>query len=240
MHGANDVQLPPAPRRGIFEGSAGVLRELLRTPRLRQSIEVVLGGLDPENAPSLVRAVTADHALFLDLLASAPALWNAAVGAARELLGTIAREPEGVLRSVSAPLLRELDAEGLGRAAGLALGLVMRARGDVEVERALEALGRGATRGAAEALAGLDVDLGSLPERFVAAALRHADAIAARLGPASLDPGSPTSRAVLALAEGLPRLAARHPDFVEGVARPVVSALRATLARRTPEAGDAR
>jgi hypothetical protein len=237
---ATAVASAPAPRRGVIEGGARVLRELLRTPRVRRSIEIVLAGLDPENAPSLVRAVTEDQALALDLVASAPALANASFAAARELLSVAAGEPAGLLRALTARLLGELDAEELGRAAGLGLVLVRRLRGDDSVALALARLGRGVERGVAEALERHEGDGGALPERAVEAALRRAGAIAARLGPESLEAGSPTARAVRALALGIPGLAERHPAFVEGVVRPLAGALRAALAPRVAEVADER
>lgn len=155
-------QPPRVPRRGVIDGASRVLRELLRTPRVRRSIEIVLNDLDPENAPGLVRALTEDHALFLDLVSAAPAAANASIGAARELLAQVMSEPEGLLRDVMVRLLGDIDAERLGRTAGLGLGLVLRLGRDDEVRRAVEDLRSGVRRGFSAALEELGVDEGAL------------------------------------------------------------------------------
>ncbi len=115
-------------RRGIIEGSARILGELIRTPRVVKSVRIVLDNLDAPAAPELVRTILyADSSLLFDAVASSPALANAAVLGVRELFTQVLALPEALLRRMLPRLLSEVQGEALGEAAGLALRALGRA-----------------------------------------------------------------------------------------------------------------
>jgi hypothetical protein len=109
-------------RRGVIDGGARILGELLRTPRIVKTARIVLSNLDPEAAPTLVRTVMyADSMLFFDVVSAAPALANAAVLGTREVCEQLLALPEELLHRFIPRLLEEVSAEQLGEAAGLAV-----------------------------------------------------------------------------------------------------------------------
>jgi hypothetical protein len=134
-------------RRGVLAGSAAVLRELLRTPRIQRSIEVVLGDLDPENAHRFVDVLMEDPSLPLDLLTSAPAVANAGANATRALLDKVASYPPKLLREFTARVIDSVDGETLGAASGKALSLTIAIGGGDEVRAAMSRLSAGFSRG---------------------------------------------------------------------------------------------
>jgi len=106
----------------VIDGGARILGELLRTPRIVKTARIVLGNLDPEAAPALVRTIMyADSMLFFDVVTAAPALANAAVLGAREVCEQVLTLPEELLRRFVPRLLEEVSGEQLGEAAGLAV-----------------------------------------------------------------------------------------------------------------------
>lgn len=211
-------------RRGVIGGSARVLRELLRTPRARRSVEIVLENLDPESAPELVEAALDDPALALDLIASAPAAANAGALASRALAERLLGFPPRLVRSFVARLIRGLDAEEMGRAAGAAAALAHSMRSD-EVAAALESFGRGLRRGFDAALVRRRLDRGALLDVAVDLSLDQAGRLVARAGPPS-----PAARAVERLSQGLVTIARENPAAVEGVLRPLAEAIQQALA----------
>jgi hypothetical protein len=115
-------------RRGVIDGSARIIGEVLRTPRIVKTARIVLGNLDPAAAPALVRAVMfTDSMLFLDAISAAPALVNAAVLGAREVCEQLLAMPADLLHRFGPRLVAEVSGEQLGETAGLALVAVGRA-----------------------------------------------------------------------------------------------------------------
>ena len=158
-------------RRGVIAGSAAVLRELLRTPRVRRSLDVLLGELDPENAPRLAHALMEDPSIPFDLLTAAPRLCNAATGALSALLVRLGAYPPRLLQSLLARIMDELDAEQAGALVGTALGIAVRAHQGADVARAASAIGEGFSRGFTRALASHDIDAKTLFQRVLGRAL---------------------------------------------------------------------
>ena len=107
---------------GVIEGLSRILRELLRTPRFRESARILLDGLDPGEAAALVKTLwSEDPELFLGLLSGLPSLASAAIEGGAELLRIIAYFPPELRESLAAGITAEFDAERLGEAAALLL-----------------------------------------------------------------------------------------------------------------------
>ena len=200
-----------AKRRGIIEGSSRVLRELLRAPRVRKSIEILVGNLDPESAPLLVRAVMDDRKQFLDVLSATPKLANAASGAARSLAEGLLAFPDPLLRDYASHALDTLDAEGLGEAAG-----------------ALAVLGRRLLKEAEGSAGGqLDRLAGEARSGFRAALAR-----------AGHDEAEILDGAVEALADRIRRTAREDRDLRRRVVQPLAEAWRDALEEDRARTGD--
>lgn len=222
----------PVPRRGPIEGISRILRELLRTPRFKKTIGILVSELDPENAGLLVRTLMwEDPEFFLSLLGAAPDVVNAGVNGLGELVRQLSNFPRGLLASFISIILEGLDAEGLGRA----LGDTRRLLGEVAVsggEELLESLA-GLLRRFAAGLTGSPAAPGSAPvsaEAFIDAVLPAAGAIAATLGREASREGSEVNLAVGRLADGVKRIASDNPEFVQSVVAPLVAAGKAALA----------
>ncbi|MBU1943651.1 MAG: hypothetical protein KKE36_08275 [Actinobacteria bacterium] len=108
-----------APRNGPIEGTGRILAELLRTPRFKQTVSILLSELDPQNAALLVRTLLwTDPEFSLGLMAAAPDLLNAGIVAVDELVRQLAGFPPALLGQFAAQALAGLDAERLGSTLG--------------------------------------------------------------------------------------------------------------------------
>lgn len=210
------MQDQQAKRQGIFDAAARVLAEVLKTPRIRQSVRIVLNNLDPENAAAVVRAATqTDPELFLSALGSLPAFSNACLAANAEGLDHARNFAPALLAEQAALLLEETDVAQLGAnlASTCALILSVVDRPDRAVADALD---DARTRFAAGFAAQLERD-GLDAETLV-------DAMFGHLHRAIADPDSTTSRAVNRVAVGLGELIRQNPAVVENVVKPLAEA----------------
>jgi len=93
---------------------ARVLRELLRTPALRQIVKLNLEGMDPENARNLVRALVWEDVNFsLDLLAESPKLVNCLAEAVCELGRQVATIPPPLRDAFLSQAIEKIDTDRL-------------------------------------------------------------------------------------------------------------------------------
>jgi hypothetical protein len=217
----------------VLEGLSRVLRELLRTPRFRANVRILLREFDPENAGLLVRACREeDPELFLSVLASAPAATNAAVEATRELLIQLLSFPPPLIASFLSETVRDLDGKRLGETVGLLATLLARAAAAGD-----EALGAGARQFAQDFAAGVrqsvekdEQAIFALRDAAFAALARGTQDLAVKLGAQAEQEGSATQRAVAALADGIRAAARENPAFVRSVVAPLLAAGRDALA----------
>ncbi|MDP8257469.1 MAG: hypothetical protein P9M14_17120 [Candidatus Alcyoniella australis] len=215
-------------RRGVFDGSARVLRELLASPRWRQTIRILLNELDPQNAHRLVAVLfEVDPELALSAAASAPKLCNAMIDGGAELLGRMADFQPDLLREFFNQLVDQIDLRGLGRLTGLYLILAARIAAPREINNKDEQGVRtdGFAEGLSEVLvqreAKLDVLLPQLADTLINAADRAARTLAADVKRED----STTVKTVETLTSGIRRVAADNPDFIERVLRPLALAM---------------
>jgi hypothetical protein len=195
---------PMATDAGVLEGSSRVLRELLRSPRTRQSLAVLLDHLDPDNAGLLVDALTDDPALNMDLVVSTPALANAVTLLCHRLLAQFASAPPELIRELAPRLVGEYDARRLGETVGRALALALRATDSTDGVEAVGALGDGFAEGLAAALEESELPPDEVLERGVRWGLER----------------------TAALADPLRRLARDDPRFVRETVGPLARAWR--------------
>ena len=217
-----------------MEGAGRVLRELLRTPRFKASVRILLRDLDPENGALLVRTMMfEDPEFFLSLLSAVPALINTAIAGLEEALSRAGAFPPEVLRRLTRAVAEDIDTRGIGRAAGQALSLLAKlsATGEPGLPGAARAPGDGSGPGTAERQPAGEWSGGEgvrqLPESLASAMA----SIASLLGARAAEEGSGTSRLVEGLARGLRAVARENPEFMRDVVVPLVTAGREALAR---------
>ncbi|MDP8225002.1 MAG: hypothetical protein P9L99_16705 [Candidatus Lernaella stagnicola] len=221
------------PRPGVIDATARVLRELLRTPKYREAMRIILREFDPENAPAFVRTVCReDPELFLAGLTATPALANALIGMCHELAVLIGQYPPQLRASLVANIGEEVNAEQLGAALGSWLSLWKKAAANTDVSQATASFAERFKNGFAKAAAA-DGDLtpsllagaATLVERLVA----HLDATAEK------DPVA-VKEHVDRVATAIRRLPETHPKFAGEVAAPLVAAIRDALAATQTDA----
>lgn len=196
--------MPDSTEPGVLEGTSRVLRELLRAPRTRQSLAVLLDQLDPDNAGLLVDALTDDPGLNMDLVVSTPAVVNATTGVLYRLLTQLTSAPPELIRELAPGLVGDIDAHRLGQTLGLTIALGLRATDSDDGAAALEALGDGFGEGVRAALEESELP----PDDVLRRGVRWG------LGKTS------------ALAEPLQRMAREEPDFVREKVGPLARAWR--------------
>lgn len=232
-----------APKSGVIEGTSRVLRELMRTPRFRQTLRILLRELDPENVPALVRAVREeDPELFLSLLAKAPSFANIGIEGARELLSHIAAFPPDLLFSFLAEMADDLNGERLGETAALSLILCLRIakNKDEGLIQAAKGLKKGFQKGFEAGLAaeGIQVDKEKWAEQLLDLGFKGANELASKLGKESEKEDSKTKKLVNRLAEGMMRIARDNPEFMDNVVHPLLEAGIDALALNDSKNGD--
>lgn len=220
------------PRRGPIEGTSRVVRELLRTPRFKKTVNILLSELDPENAGLLVRTIIwEDPEFFLSLFGATPDIANAAIIGLLELSRQMSNFPPRLLASFLAEILAGLDAESLGIAVWKVGDLLVEVRdsGGQPLIDSLTDLVRRFARGAT----GITPVAGApaVPvDKVVENLLPVLASAAAKFGREAAVEGSQTSIAVKKLAHGMRDIASENPEFMKAVVAPLVEAGKAALA----------
>jgi len=225
-------------RKGVIEGGSRVTRELMRSPRFRQTLRILLRELDPENTPLLVRALTQeDPELFLSLLGSLPAMANIGIEGAHELLRQLHEVPHGTFIAFIPELIEGVEAEKLGELSGMLLALslsVVMADND-ELNRAHRQFKDDFTQGLSSALRKHQVD----SSQVIDLALDRCSSIAARWGDQAAKKDSPAQKNIQKLARGLLDVAKENPEFIANVIQPIATAWReATGMQPAERSGD--
>jgi hypothetical protein len=224
------------PRKGPIEGTSRVLRELLRTPRFKQSVRIILRDLDPENARLLVKTLMWEDPEFtLSLLAAMPDILNAALASLDEMVAQGSTFPPVVLTGFIAGVVEQLDSRALGRAMGRALVLSssLSAVKDETLADAAAGFWAGVGEGFAEAVptgaAGLALD----------ALVPALGSTVSRLGASAADDASETRRLAAGLTDAVRTVASENPEFMQQVVLPLMAAGREALADAEAAAMDA-
>ncbi len=220
------------PRRGPIEGTSRILRELLRTPRFKKTVSILLSEIDPENAGLLVETlVWEDPEFFLSLMGAAPDVVNALINVVLELSRQFSSFPTGLLASYLSMIIDRLDAKSLGKVIRETLGLLgeVRDSGGQELVDSLASLLRRFAIGASGAPPGAGSTAVSA-DAFVSALLPAVGSAAALMGKEASREGSETNLAVRRMVDGIKEIAGENPDFMKAVVAPLVEAGRAVLA----------
>lgn len=108
--------------RGWVEAATRVVRIALESPKVKASLNTILGSIDPDASPELVRTLLqTDSAVPLTVLAAAPAAANVAIGAFHELAQQVTSYPPPLVQQTLVSLGQQLQMQKLGEAAALLL-----------------------------------------------------------------------------------------------------------------------
>lgn len=229
------------PRKGPIEGISRILRELLRTPGFKKSINILLSDLDPENARLLVRTlVWEDPTFFLGLFGAMPGMVNALIEGTRELAVQLSIYPTAALADFLENSLKDIDAEALGEGLALNLLLLLKAAdaGGGRLGEAAGGLRSGVAAGFEKAMSAQEGDGREAPEVVLDVLVPMMKRAAARIGGEASSEGSGTAKLVKGLADGIRDVGKENPDFMKSVVAPLVEAYRQALAG-TGEGGEA-
>lgn len=209
-----------AESRGLVDAADRILRELIRTPKFKETVIVLLNSIDPPAARRLVRTLFwQDPGLFMSLLASLPALINVAFEALAESTNQMNSMPPPLVKDLLNRVVAGLDGAAAGEAAGglvkMALSLDL-ADGEGALRKALSSFMGEFTSSCSRTLAGAP-----LAERLSAWMARTAER--------AQDKTTYTH----AFIQACNRALAENPDFARHVLKPLLEAPAGTAARKT-------
>ncbi len=195
--------------RGLVDALDRILRQLISTPKFKETVITLLNAVDPPAARRLVRTIFwQDPGLLMSVLGTLPAILNTAFQALAEAAAQMNSMPAPLLQDLLHRIVEGLDGEALGEAAGglakmsLSLGLSEEGSG---LRRSLSSL-RGDFFSAFSAAMG-DASLAERLSAWMAAA-----------GERAKDKESSTYAFVQALRKALEK----NPDFVKHVLQPLL------------------
>jgi len=210
-------------KQGWIEAASRLLRVALQSPRARGGLRTVLGYLDPDHAPELVRtALSTDPELPHAVLGALPDAANIVIEVVAALVREACGRPAALVREAVDQLKARVRVRTLGQATGAVLARVV-ALGQIESE-ALRA-------GPANATSELLVSDRGMPAHCAPATGRRAPSLASQfalgltdgLRQDGLAPGDALRRLTLAGVEallgGLEQQLRHSPDLAGSLAR---------------------
>jgi hypothetical protein len=207
---------------GLIDALARILRQLIRTPKFRDALTMMLNSIDPAGARELVRVLFwEDTGLFLAIVGAVPALVNAGCELVAEAAVQLNSMPKPLLQEFMGRVVDGIDGAAAGEAAGGLVSMVM-------------SLGGGGSR-FPESLASMGEEFGrSYRQATGAAPLRGGlsslmDGAAAR----ARDKDSTTYAFIQEASKALEE----NPAFVEHVLKPLLSPALRAAAEKPDEEG---
>lgn len=205
--------------KGLVDAVDRIMRELIRTPKFKEGIVILLSSIDPPSARSLVRTLFwQDPGLLMSVMGSLPALINLAAEALAEVAAQMASMPTPLLQDFLDVVAAGIDGSTAGEAAGGLVGMVLSlglADKDGGLSRSLSSLGEDFGRAYSEA-----AGQGALTARL--------DAWMARAAARARDKDSATHAFVQSASKALKN----NPDFVDGVLKPLLAPALKEAARK--------
>jgi hypothetical protein len=112
--------------RGLVDAADRILRELLRTPKFKEAIMILLNSIDPPAARRLVRTFFwQDPGLLMSIIGSLPSLINLGSEALAEVADQLSSMPPPLVQDLFFQVITGIDGAVAGEAAGglVAMGL---------------------------------------------------------------------------------------------------------------------
>jgi hypothetical protein len=119
------------PQSGLVDLINRVLKQALRNPRFKATLNVFFNSIDSESAPDLIRTLFwEDPGIILSLIGAFPALVNTLIEALNEAGAQFNSMPTVLVLDFLEPIVSGLDGRKLGEAAGNVSLLVSKMRSD--------------------------------------------------------------------------------------------------------------
>jgi hypothetical protein len=206
---------------GLIDALARILRQLIRTPKFRDVLVMLLNSIDPPGARELVRVLFwEDAGLFLAIVGAVPALVNAGCELVAEAAAQLNSMPTPLLQEFMGRVVEGIDGAAAGEAAGGLVSMVLSLGGDgSKFPERLASLGEEFGRSYRQG-AGVAPLLGHLGSLMDAAAARARD----------------KDSTTYAFIQEASKALEENPAFVEHVLKPLLSpALRAVAEKPDEE-----
>ena len=195
--------------KGLVDAADRILRELIRTPKFKESIIIVLNSIDPPAARSLVRTLFwQDPGLLMSLMGSLPALINVGSEALAEVAAQMNTMPMPLLQDFLNRVVAGINGTAAGEAAGGMVSMLLSldlANKDSGLKRSFAALGDDFGRAYTEAVG-------------EAALTARLDTWMAGVAAKARDKDSATHAFIQAAGKALKN----NPDFVKHVIKPLL------------------
>lgn len=105
--------------RGLVDAADRILGELIRTPKFKEAVLILLNSIDPPAARSLVRTLFWDDpALLMSLMGSLPGIVNLVGEALAEVAAQMSSMPAPLLQNFLDRVISGIDGAVMGEAAG--------------------------------------------------------------------------------------------------------------------------
>jgi len=195
--------------KGLVDAADRILRELIRTPKFKEVVMVLLNSIDPPSARALVRTfMWGDPGLLMSIMGSLPQMINTGSEALAELAAQMNTMPPLLLQDFLNRVFAGIDGAAAGEAAGGFTGMVLSLDlpdKDSGLARSLSALGADFARAYSEA-----AGPGALTSRL--------DTWVAGVAERAGDKTSSTHAFIQAAGKAIKD----HPAFVESVLKPLL------------------
>ena len=208
-------------KQGPIEGVNRILREVLRSPRFKGSIRLLLQDLDPENAALVVKTIAHEEPeLFMSLLFASGDFANIGVHGTKALVESL-DFPPALFDAFLVQLIGKIDAESLGEAAGSLCGifLSMAERKNPELRSAGSKMAENFQKGFTAALETKGVSVNDLSDKFAEILTDRIAKFVEKTGRESTDRDSSTLNKVEQIQSALKG----NPAFVKNVLAPILN-----------------
>jgi hypothetical protein len=112
--------------KGLIDAADRILRELVRTPKFKEAVMILLNSIDPPSARSLVRTFFwGDPGLLMSIMGSLPALINTGSEALAEVAAQMNTMPPLLLQDFLNRVFAGIDGAAAGEAVGGLVGMVL-------------------------------------------------------------------------------------------------------------------
>ena len=206
--------------KGLIDAADRIARELIRTPKFKEGVIILLNSIDPPAARRLVRTLFwQDPGLLMSTMGSLPALVNVVSEALAEVANQMGTMPPLLLRDFLNRVFAGIDGAAAGEAAGNLVGVVL----------SLELSDK--ESGLAKSLSGLADDFGRAYNAAAgqAALTDRLDSWMAGVAEKAQDKESATHAFVSAAGKALKN----NPDFVQRVLKPLLEPALSAEAKKS-------
>ncbi|NLA04283.1 MAG: hypothetical protein GX881_01040 [Firmicutes bacterium] len=205
---------------GLIDAADRVLQELVKSPKFKEKVGLLLRSLDSHSAPGLIQTlVWADPVFFLSIIGAAPEMINICIRGGDELLAQLEKLPPAVLGGFLAEFIDRLDGEAAGSAISRGLSLYRNVANlkDEPFKESWTAFGEKVERGWAGEGAGRAEVLLSLLQPLLQERI-------ARLAKDAAEEGTAAHTLIRGLAGAISEAVEANPNFMEHVYRPLAEA----------------